>query len=40
MGVAEFKVKPEDFSITIPSIVRDKIDKEITVKVNINCTTK
>jgi polyisoprenoid-binding protein YceI len=40
MGVAEFKVKPEDFSITIPSIVRDKIDKEITVKVNIDCTTK
>jgi polyisoprenoid-binding protein YceI len=40
LGVAAFKVKPEDFNITIPSIVRDKIDKEITVKVNIDCTTK
>jgi hypothetical protein len=39
LGVAEFKVKPEDFNIGIPSIVRDKIDKEITVKVNIDCTT-
>jgi hypothetical protein len=40
IGVAEFKVKPEDFNITIPSVVRDKIDKEITVKVNIDCTSK
>jgi polyisoprenoid-binding protein YceI len=39
LGVAEFKVKPEDFNISIPSIVRDKIDKEITVKVNIDCTS-
>jgi polyisoprenoid-binding protein YceI len=39
LGVAEFKLKPEDFNIGIPSIVRDKIDKEITVKVNIDCTT-
>ena len=40
LGVAEFKLKPEDFSIGIPSVVRDKIDKEIMVKVNIDCTTK
>ena len=40
LGVAEFKLKPEDFNIGIPSIVRDKIDKEITVKVNIDCTIK
>jgi hypothetical protein len=40
LGVAEFKLKPEDFNIGIPSIVRDKIDKEIAVKVNIDCTTK
>ena len=39
LGVAEFKLKPEDFNIGIPSIVRDKIDKEIMVKVNIDCTT-
>jgi hypothetical protein len=40
VGVAEFKIKPEDFNIGIPSVVRDKIDKEIMVKVNIDCTTK
>jgi hypothetical protein len=40
VGVAEFKLKPEDFNISIPSVVRDKIDKEIDVKVNIDCTTK
>ena len=40
LGVAEFKVKPEDFNIGVPSVVRDKIDKEITVKINIDCTTK
>jgi hypothetical protein len=40
IGVAEFKVKPEDFNISIPSVVRDKIDKEITVKINIDCSTK
>jgi YceI-like domain len=40
LGHAEFKVKPEDFNISIPSVVRDKIDKEMTVKVNIDCSTK
>jgi len=40
LGVAAFKVRPEDFHISIPSVVRDKIDKEMTVKVNIDCTTK
>jgi hypothetical protein len=40
LGIAEFRLKPEDFNIGIPSVVRDKIDKEITVKVNIDCTTK
>lgn len=40
VGVAEFKLKPEDFNIGIPSVVRDKIDKQINVKVNIDCTTK
>ena len=40
LGVADFKLKPEDFNITIPSLVRDKIDKDIQVKVNIDCTTK
>jgi hypothetical protein len=40
IGVAEFRVKPEDFNVSIPSVVRDKIDKELTVKVNIDCVTK
>ena len=40
VGHAEFKVKPEDFNISIPSVVRDKIDKEMTVKVNIDCSAK
>ncbi|HEV2480845.1 MAG TPA: YceI family protein, partial [Puia sp.] len=33
LGKTEFKVKPEDFNISIPSVVRDKIDREITVRV-------
>ncbi|HEV2479986.1 MAG TPA: YceI family protein, partial [Puia sp.] len=40
LGKSEFKVRPEDFNITLPSIVRDKIDKEMTVKVNIDCASK
>jgi hypothetical protein len=40
LGQAEFKLKPEDFNISIPSLVRDKIDKEMAVKVNIDCATK
>src|SRR5882757_8621446 len=33
IGTSEFKAKPEDYNISIPSLVRDKIDKEIAVKV-------
>ena len=40
VGKTEFKVKPEDFNISIPSVVRDKIDKEMTVKVDIDCASK
>lgn len=40
LGKTEFKVRPEDFNISIPSIVRDKIDKEMTIKVNIDCSSK
>jgi len=40
IGQSDFKLKPEDFNINIPSLVRDKIDKAISVKVNIDCTTK
>lgn len=34
-GSSTFKIKPEDFQITIPGVVRDKIAKEISVKVQI-----
>lgn len=37
-GKADFTLKPEDFQISIPSVVRDKIAKEITVHVQISCT--
>ena len=36
-GKAEFKLSPEDFNISIPSIVREKINSEITVRVDIEC---
>jgi hypothetical protein len=38
-GNAEFKLKPEDFNISIPSIVRDKIASEMNVQVKIDCNT-
>ena len=34
IAVAEFKVTPEDFKIAIPSVVRDKIAKEVTIKID------
>jgi YceI-like protein len=36
-GYADFTVKPEDFDIKIPSIVRDKISELITVHVKVSC---
>ena len=35
-AVSAFKLKPEDFNIIVPSIVRDKITNEISVKVKID----
>jgi hypothetical protein len=35
VAVSEFKVNPEDYGISIPGVVRDKIAKEMTVSVNI-----
>jgi polyisoprenoid-binding protein YceI len=40
IGTAEFKVTPEDFNVSIPSLVRDKIDKQLTVKVRVDCAGK
>jgi hypothetical protein len=36
-GTADFKLKPEDFNIVIPSLVRDKIEGLISVHVKIEC---
>jgi hypothetical protein len=35
-GSSSFKLKPEDFNITIPAIVREKIASEMNVKVQID----
>jgi polyisoprenoid-binding protein YceI len=40
IGQAEFKMKPEDYNISIPSVVRDKIAQEMRVNVRIDCGTK
>src|SRR3954468_21304012 len=40
IGTAHFKTKPEDFNISIPSLVRGKIAQEITVDINADCTLK
>ena len=37
---AEFKIKPEDYGINIPSLVREKIAKEMTISVSANCSPK
>ena len=37
VGKAVFAVKPEDYQINIPSLVRDKIAKEMTIHVEVNC---
>lgn len=34
-GESTFKLVPEDFNISIPGLVRDKIDKEISVRVQM-----
>ena len=39
IGNAEFTVKPEDYNMTIPSIVRSKIANTMTVKIKINSIT-
>ncbi|HRO45701.1 YceI family protein [Agriterribacter sp.] len=36
-GTARFNLLPQDFDITIPGIVRDKIARQIDVQVKISC---
>jgi len=33
VGTSKFKVTPEDFNISIPSVVREKVAKEMTISV-------
>jgi polyisoprenoid-binding protein YceI len=35
-AASDFKIRPEDFKISIPVLVRDKIGKEIRIMVEIN----
>jgi polyisoprenoid-binding protein YceI len=39
-GTANFKLNPTDYKIRIPYIVRDKIEKETAIQVNIVCNQK
>jgi len=39
-GTASFKLNPADYNIDIPFIVRDKIEKENTIEVNIEYKPK
>ncbi|WEK35611.1 MAG: YceI family protein [Candidatus Pseudobacter hemicellulosilyticus] len=39
-GTTSFKLNPKDFNISIPFVVRDKIEKENTVKVQASWTLK
>jgi len=39
LGHAHFRVRPEDYNILIPSLVRDKIAAMMDVNVTIDCTT-
>ncbi|BAV06676.1 YceI-like domain-containing protein [Filimonas lacunae] len=39
LGHCSFIVKPEDYRIIIPSLVRDKIAKQVTVSVQVDAST-
>lgn len=39
LGNSSFKLKPEDFNMKIPSIVRDKIAREMNVKIQVTWST-
>ncbi len=40
LASAQFRIMPEDFHIDIPSVVRNKIAKEITINVKANCNPR
>jgi len=39
-GKSEFKIIPQDYKIEIPSVVKDKIAKEILINVDVNYAPK
>jgi len=40
IGTSNFKLTPGDFNITIPALVREKIEKQIDVRVLVECNPK
>ncbi|HEX9510539.1 MAG TPA: YceI family protein [Puia sp.] len=40
LGTAQFKIRPEEYHIDIPSVVRDKIAKEFTITIKAGCSPK
>ena len=40
LGNGTLVIRPEDYQITIPSIVRDKIAKEVTITIRIECNPR
>ncbi|MEO8584221.1 MAG: YceI family protein, partial [Flavitalea sp.] len=40
LGSTSFKLNPEDYNISIPFLVREKIAKQTSVEININCDPK
>jgi hypothetical protein len=39
-GTAVFNVSPEDYNISIPLLVRNKIAKQVQVEIKVNCNPK
>lgn len=37
LGDGSFKIRPEDFNISIPSVVREKIENSLRVTIKIDC---
>lgn len=37
LGNAKFNISPEDYAIIIPSLVREKIAKQVTISIQIDC---
>ena len=37
-GKAQFTIKPEDYAISIPALVREKIAKDMAIDVSVTCT--